>query len=288
MRCDLHVHTIHSGMCTVPLLNRICRESYNDPVEVYHLLKQRGMNLITVTDHDSIDAVERLRSFPDFFLSEEVSCRTSSGTHLHVGVYGITERNHIELARRAEDFPSFLAYCGEQRLLFSVNHVFSGLTGRRTVEDFEEFALRFPAVETLNGAMIPTANRQAAEFARITRKVAMGGSDSHTLAGLGMTYTEVPGARNAREFLEGLRQGHAKVVGKSGNYQKLTQAIWSIGLSMLEERPWTVVLAPLLAVVPLVTLINLAAEIAFAWRWNGHAARLRGVSAVRPAAYAVD
>ena len=85
MRCDLHVHTIHSGMCTVPLLNRICRESYNDPLEVYHLLKQRGMNLVTVTDHDSIDSVEPLRHYPDFFLSEEVSCQTSRGTELHVG-----------------------------------------------------------------------------------------------------------------------------------------------------------------------------------------------------------
>src|SRR5215472_13394093 len=128
MRCDLHVHTIHSGMCSVPLVNLFCRESYNDPLEVYQLLKQRGMNLVTVTDHDSIDAVERLRSYPDFFLSEEVSCTMSSGTHLHVGVYGITERDHIELARRANDFPSFLAYCDERRLLFTVNHAFSALT----------------------------------------------------------------------------------------------------------------------------------------------------------------
>ena len=61
MRCDLHVHTRHSGMCTLPLL-RHCRESYNDPLEVYEKLKRAGMDLVTVTDHDSIDAVEALRS----------------------------------------------------------------------------------------------------------------------------------------------------------------------------------------------------------------------------------
>ena len=38
MRCDLHVHSIASGMFTVPGLNRICRESYNDPAEVYDRL----------------------------------------------------------------------------------------------------------------------------------------------------------------------------------------------------------------------------------------------------------
>src|SRR6266849_561574 len=103
MRCDLHVHTIHSGMCTVPLLDRICRESYNDPLEVYTTLKRRGMDLVTITDHDSIDAAETLRHYPDFFLSEEVSCETPSGTRVHMGVYGITEWHHIELRRRRND-----------------------------------------------------------------------------------------------------------------------------------------------------------------------------------------
>src|SRR5438132_511014 len=71
MRCDLHVHSIASGIFTVPGLNRICRESYNDPSEVYDRLKQMSMSVVTITDHDSIDAAEILRCHPDFFLSEE-------------------------------------------------------------------------------------------------------------------------------------------------------------------------------------------------------------------------
>src|SRR5437879_7347330 len=108
MRCDLHVHTIHSGMCTVPVVRRFCRECYNDPREVYELLKQRGMQLVTVTDHDSIDAAESLRHYPDFFLSEEVSCATPYGTEFHMGVYDITERHHHELQRRRDDFFSLM------------------------------------------------------------------------------------------------------------------------------------------------------------------------------------
>src|ERR1700678_3275523 len=103
MKCDLHVHTRHSGMCSVPVLRRICRESYNDPLEVYEILKRRGMDLVTVTDHDSIDAVEPLRRRPDFFLSEEVSCCTPRGTRLHLGVYGIDERDHADLQLRRDD-----------------------------------------------------------------------------------------------------------------------------------------------------------------------------------------
>ena len=60
-RCaHLHVHTIHSGKCTVPGLSRFCLESYNEPRALYEVLKRRDMDLITVTDHDSIDAAEEL------------------------------------------------------------------------------------------------------------------------------------------------------------------------------------------------------------------------------------
>src|SRR5215470_6188641 len=129
MRCDLHVHTRHSGMCTIPLLRRVCRESYNEPAAVYEKLKRLGMDLVTITDHDSIDAVEELRSRPDFFLSEEVTCTLPSGTKMHVGVYDIAEGDHVELQRRCDDFESFSAYVAEQRIFCSANHIFSSLTG---------------------------------------------------------------------------------------------------------------------------------------------------------------
>jgi predicted metal-dependent phosphoesterase TrpH len=279
MRCDLHVHTIHSGMCTVPLLNRICRECYSDPEAVYDTLKRRGMELVTVTDHDSIDSVERLRRHPDFFLSEEVSCRTSSGTHLHIGVYGIEERDHIHMQRRAEDFPSLLAYLQERKLLFSVNHAFSGLTGSRTRAEVEEFVESFPAVETRNGQILPEANRYAEEMALLAGKVVVGGSDAHTLECLGRTYTEVPSARTPSEFLEGLKRGHGSVRGESGDYWKLTRAIADIGCALLREHPWTLVLSPLMAAIPLVTLGNLLLETYFAYRWGRISqGRSRGVT----------
>ena len=156
-------------MCTVPVLRHVCRESYNQPLAVYEKLKRLGMDLVTVTDHDSIDAVEELRSRPDFFLSEEVTCTLPSGTQLHIGVYDITERDHIELQRRRNDFESLLAWLVDQDLFFSANHVFSSLTGRRTLEDFRLFETAFPALETLNGHMLARANRQRGLDWRIAR-----------------------------------------------------------------------------------------------------------------------
>ncbi len=268
MRCDLHVHTRHSGMCNIPGFHRFCRESYNDPEAVYRTLKRRGMDLVTVTDHDSIDSAEHLRRYPDFFLSEEVTCTTPSGTEIHVGVYGIEERHHIELQRRRSDVPALAAYLQEQKILFSINHVFSSLTGRRTQLDFEMFQDLFPAMETLNGHIPAGNNRAATRLAQDWQKAPLGGSDAHTLGTLALTYTEVPGTNGISSFLEAIRHGRGQVAGASGNYAKLTQAVLAIGSSLVQERPWTFVLTPLMLAVPLVTLANYFCELSFHARWS--------------------
>jgi predicted metal-dependent phosphoesterase TrpH len=256
-------------MCNIPLFSRICRECYSDQQAVYETLKRRGMDLVTVTDHDSIDAAEQLRHYPDFFLSEEVTCITPSGTEIHTGVYGIEERDHIELQRRRKDVPALAAYLDERKLFFSINHVFSSLTGRRTDLDFLLFQELFPALETLNGQIPGINNSTAALLARDWRKAVVGGSDAHTLAALGQTFTDVPSADGVRTFLHGLRHGKAHTAGQSGNYFKLTCAVSQIGLSLIGEHPVMALLAPLLLpVVPMVTLVNYVCEILFERKWS--------------------
>src|ERR1700719_755459 len=250
MKCDLHVHSIHSGMCTVPLLKRVCRESYNDPREVYSVLKTKGMDLVTLTDHDSIGAAEALRGHPDFFLSEEVTCTMPSGTTVHVGAYDLTERQHIEIQRRRDDFICLLAYLTERRLLFSVNHIFSRLTGRRDLDDFAWVEAYVPALETHSGQMPAFHNRQAAQLARRQGKAGLGGSDSHAIFSAGAAYTEVRGARDKEDFLAGLRAKTAVAYGSSGGYLRLTRDVLWITAKMFQERPWTLLFSPLALLVP--------------------------------------
>ena len=267
MRCDLHIHTRHSGMCTFPLVKAFCRESYNEPLAVYEKLKRLGMDLVTVTDHDSIDAAETLRSRSDFFLSEEVTCTLPSGTELHVGVYDIGERDHVEMSWRRRDFESFAAYLAERGLFFSANHVFSSLTGRRAMEDFLLFEQAFPALETHNGHMLARANGNAALLADFTARVEVGGSDAHAMASVGCAYTVVPRARTKEEFLHGLRHGFGRVRGETGNIWKLTRDVLAIGCSMVKEDPRTLAAAPLALAVPAITLGNYIVEQVFARWW---------------------
>jgi predicted metal-dependent phosphoesterase TrpH len=283
MKCDLHVHTVHSGMCTVPLLRFVCRESYSEPGAVYERLKRLGMDLVTITDHDSIDAAESLRSYPDFFLSEEVTCTLPTGTKIHLGVFDIDEAQHLEVQRRRNDFESLSAYLREQDLLFSINHAFSRLTGRRLLADFAIFAEVFPAFETLNGHMLAQANRSAAEMAERLGKAPVAGSDAHTVGSAGLAYTEVQGARSKAEYMGALRRGLGVARGESGSFLKLTRDVLSISAAMVRQKPAAAVLAPLALLVPAVTFGNFLLEASFASRWMDRLDRAEGAIARRGA-----
>ncbi|MGD0906955.1 MAG: PHP domain-containing protein [Candidatus Acidiferrales bacterium] len=268
MKCDLHVHSVHSGTLPVAILRHFFLESYSAPKDVYTMLRKRGMDLVTLTDHDSIGGAEELRRYPDFFTSEEVTCKMPSGTYAHVGVYDLTERQHNEITRRRNDMIRLLAYLSEQRLFFTINHVFSSLTGRRDPDDYEWFSGFFPAVEARNGQMLACANRQAEEFAWRRCKTQVAGSDAHALASVGTTYTEVLGARDKDEFFAGLRAGYGRLGGDSGSYWKLTRDVLLLCREMMREDRWTILLAPLLALVPAGVAVNYLVDLDFVRRWG--------------------
>jgi len=263
-------------MCNTPGLTRVCKESYNHPAEVYARCKRLGMSMVTITDHDSIEAAEVLRKHPDFFLSEEATVQMPTGTQIHLGVYAITEKDHAEIQRRRNDFIALLLmYLTERKLFFSVNHVFSGLTGRRDEEDFNWFASYVPAMEVRNGHMWHEANKNAEKLARRLDKIAIAGSDSHTLSGVAQTFTEVPGARTVEEFFSGLRARRGIVHGEHGRYLKLTVDIYRFVGSVLLENPLAALILPLTVLVPAITAAHWLNEIRFCKQW---AARLDGKS----------
>lgn len=260
-------------MCDTPGLSRICRESYNDPTEVYQRCKRLGMSIVTLTDHDSIDAAEILRKYPDFFISEEVTVEMPTGTQVHLGVYGITEKDHAEIQRRRNDFIALLMYLTERKIFFSANHMLSSLTGRRDKEDFDWFASYVPAYEVRNGQMWKKANQQAHRMAVKQGKARVAGSDSHTLAGVALTYTEVPGARTVEEYFTGLRNSRGIIHGEDGSFAKITRDIFAFAGSLLKEQPAAAALLPLTLFIPVVTGFHWLNEIRFCKQWAAHLQR---------------
>jgi hypothetical protein len=181
----------------------------------------------------------------------------------------------VEIQRRRDDFASLTAWLRERNLLFSANHVFSSLTGRRSLADFELFERDFPAIETRNGHMLAHANENAAALADFSATAEVGGSDAHAMASVGCAWTVVPRARSRQEYLDGLRRGLGKVRGDTGGYWKLTRDVLTIGGQMVRHNPLTLPLAPLALGVPLVMLGNYAAEGLFARWWMSRYLRAR-------------
>ncbi|HEV2102127.1 MAG TPA: PHP domain-containing protein [Candidatus Acidoferrum sp.] len=255
-------------MCDTPGLTRIAQESYNQPAEVYACCKHLGMSIVTLTDHDSIDAAEALRQYHDFFLSEEVTVRMPTGTQIHLGVYSITEKDHAEISRRRNDFVALLMYLTERKIFFSLNHVFSSLTGRRDIADFDWFASYIPALEVRNGQMWQAANQRALQLASKLGKASVAGSDSHTLLGVARTFTEVPGARTVEEYFAGLRAGRGILHGQHGSYAKLTMDIFNFIGRVLKDNPAAGALLPLTIFIPAITGFHWLNEIRFCKQWS--------------------
>src|SRR5947199_65447 len=52
-RADLHVHSKHSSQPSEWILRRFrAPESYTEPLEIYRLCRERGMDFVTISDHD--------------------------------------------------------------------------------------------------------------------------------------------------------------------------------------------------------------------------------------------
>lgn len=280
MRCDLHVHSWYSGRPDIPVLDQLGRECYSDPLAVYARARQRGMDLVTLTDHDSIEGALCLASLPDSFVSEEVTLVLEGGRQLHVNVFDLDEPQHAKLQARRRDPEAFFAFLAEERLPASVNHLFSALTGARELADLRLPLGRLPLIEALNGAMPETHNQQARAVGLASGMAAVGGSDAHSLSHVARAFTSVPGARSREEFLAGLRIGRCVAKGRSGSYARLTTEVARIfaagyaetghelvaGRGSLARLAACAALAPCLPLIPLFTLAVYARELRFGAR----------------------
>lgn len=302
MRCDLHVHSWYSGRAELPVLEHVGRECYSDPHDVYDRAIARGMDLVTLTDHDTIEGALRLVDRPCFFAGEEVTLGLAGGRQLHVNVFDVDERRHHALQERRRDPEAFFAFVAEERLPAAVNHLFSRLTGAREVADLRLPLGRLGLVEARNGAMPEAHNENAALVGGAAGMAPIGGSDAHCLAHVARAFTRVPGARTKEEFLDGLRRGLTVPRGRSGSYARLTSEVTRIVaagyLETLREAmagtltplraAASVGLVPLLPLIPAFTLAVYARELSFgarqfrafarSWGWSSSATPATGAA----------
>lgn len=237
LRADLHVHSWHSGPAGhLQFLH--ARDCYSQPQAVYVTAKARGMDIVTITDHDSIagcvDFLSRNPDAQDFFISEEVEC-VYPGTDLkiHIGAYDINEAIHAEVGRLRANAIEAAAYLRLKSVFFTLNHPFFFYRDQVPIAEYLTFAIEaFPGFEVRNGTMLEAHNRLVdeivADAVRSGRPLtAVGGSDSHSLAGIGSTYTETPGSTRD-DFLANLRAGRARSGGRHGGVGRGAAEIYRV------------------------------------------------------------
>src|SRR2546427_12137167 len=79
VRCDLHLHSRHSGPAEPWPLGLLAQESYSEPRAVYGMARRRGMDLVTLTDHDTVAGAPEIASLPGTVGSEGLDCVLPGG-----------------------------------------------------------------------------------------------------------------------------------------------------------------------------------------------------------------
>ena len=265
-RMDMHVHSSASRKPVFAFLSPLgCPESYSEPEAVYDQARARGMDMVTITDHDTIDGVMTLvdRGYQGVVVGEEVTVFfPEDRCKLHVLVWGLTPDQHeqIDALGLRDDVYAFAAWLAEHALA----HPLYVQNGRLGTWHLERASLLFKGFETLNGAhagshrsallawldaLTPARVQDLIDrhgiqplWSRVWLKAVTGGSDDHALLNVGCTWTSVadPAGRRLEdpaEFLKHVMAGRATVGGQAGHGALLAHQLMSIGFEYY-ARNW--------------------------------------------------
>ncbi|MGH2953770.1 MAG: PHP-associated domain-containing protein [Solirubrobacterales bacterium] len=218
-RADLHCHSTASEQAKLGIQRSIgLPECATPPGEVYELAKRRGMDFVTITDHDTIAGCLELAGRPDAFISEELTAWFAGEPQaVHVLCYGITPEDHEFLQAPAADLETCAAYLHEREITCALAHPFFAVAAPLTALHRRRLAQLFPIWETRNGSRARELNMPAAVYIETHGGTGIGGSDDHAGVDIGRTFTETPPASTPEEFLRHLREGRADNRGDQGS-----------------------------------------------------------------------
>jgi glycosyltransferase involved in cell wall biosynthesis/predicted metal-dependent phosphoesterase TrpH len=266
-RLDAHCHSRASSGPAVKALGYIgCPESYSEPERVYAQAKARGMDLVALTDHDTIDGAMELvrRGFQGVVVGEEVTTHfPEDRCKLHVLVWTLTPELHEEIGREGlrDDVYQLAAWLHERQLPHALAHPLYIQNTKLTGWHLDRCALLFKGFETLNGAhsgthtaaldaylsnltparVLALINEAGFEprWPRVWEKARTGGSDDHGLLNVGRTWTQVRGVDKVvcgRQFFREVMAGRCEVGGVAGHSSLLAHQLTTVGAHYAAAR----------------------------------------------------
>ncbi|MBF0619280.1 MAG: glycosyltransferase [Candidatus Omnitrophica bacterium] len=244
LKADLHVHTKYSANPADLLLKKFgTQESYTDLTDVYAQAKARGMDFVTVTDHNVAEGSFKLvELYPkEAFTGVELTAAfPEDGCAVHILVYDFTREQFEQLMLCRHDIYALRDYIKAQKLAYSVAHGTYSVNGKLTLATIEKLILLFDVFECINGTRAQTYNQllkrvlkslappkihelaQKYGIAPMSEaswnKAFTGGSDEHAGLFIGETFTMAEGVNKA-DFLNALRARRTDCGGRSNHYK---------------------------------------------------------------------
>jgi glycosyltransferase involved in cell wall biosynthesis/predicted metal-dependent phosphoesterase TrpH len=230
-RADLHCHSTASQLSKLGVQRALgLPECATPPAEVYELAKRRGMDFVTITDHDTIAGVLELADRPDVFVSEELTAWFRGEPQaVHVLCFGITPDDHEWLQGNAKELEACAEYLHGNEIACALAHPFYAVEAPLTPRHRRRLAQLFPVWETRNGSRAMELNMPASVYIETHGGTGVAGSDDHAGVDIGRTFTETPHAATPEEFLARVRAGDAIARGDMGSAAKWAHAAMGLG-----------------------------------------------------------
>ncbi|HET8687993.1 MAG TPA: PHP domain-containing protein [Methanosarcina sp.] len=207
-RADLHVHTT----CSFDVLP--VRDLH--PKSLYEKALKLGMDYITFTDHNTIEAYEILGWNREKLVpGVEISVRDSefAGHALHINVFELDSEDFFELREIAEiehDLKSFIKYLKRHKLPFIYNHPFwFEFHSEPNPSAVPRLAKLFPVLE-YNMNELKQKNELTIALAEKLGKGIAAATDTHS-GRLGKVYTLAKGD-DFKEFFRNIEKGKSYIV----------------------------------------------------------------------------
>jgi glycosyltransferase involved in cell wall biosynthesis/predicted metal-dependent phosphoesterase TrpH len=234
-RADLHCHSSASQVSRLGVQRALgLPECATPPEEVYELAKRRGMDFVTITDHDTISGVVEIADRPDVFVSEELTAWFRGEPQaVHILCWGIAPSDHDRLQGHAGDVEECAEYLHGNGIACALAHPFYAVAAPLTARHRRRLAQLFPVWETRNGSRARELNLPAAIYIETHGGIGVGGSDDHAGVDIGRTWTETPPASTPEEFLRRILHGEAAARGDQGSAAKWAHAAMALAVRAL-------------------------------------------------------
>nr|MBA2440524.1 glycosyltransferase [Thermoleophilaceae bacterium] len=235
-RVDLHCHSTASQFSKLGVQRALgLPECATPPEEVYELAKRRGMDFVTITDHDTIDgALEIAGRYEDAFVSEELTAWFPGEPQaVHILCLGIAPADHEWLQAHRGDVDAVAEYLHDREIAHSLAHPFYAVAAPLLPRHRQRLAKLFGVWEIRNGSRARELNLPAAIYVDTHGGAGTGGSDDHAGIDIGRTWTETPPATDWREFLGHVRAGRTQARGAQGSAAKWAHSAIALGVRAL-------------------------------------------------------